>query len=51
MAKKGFTISGPIMGILAIIAGVLILFNWLSVTLVIGIYLIVFGILALMGSR
>ena len=40
--------SGPLIGILAIIAGVLILFNWLSLNLVIGIFLVVFGIISLM---
>lgn len=39
------------MGLLAIIAGVLILFNWLSLKLVVGIYLIIVGILALAGRR
>jgi uncharacterized membrane protein len=34
-------------GVLAIIAGILILFDWLSLSLVIGIFLIVFGILTL----
>ena len=41
-------IDNVLLGILAIIAGVLILFNLLSVSLVIGIYLIVFGIITLM---
>ncbi len=40
-------ISGTLLGILAIIAGVLILFGWLSLSLVIGIFLIVFGVLTL----
>jgi uncharacterized membrane protein HdeD (DUF308 family) len=40
-------IDNVVLGILAIIAGVLILFNLLSVSLVVGIYLIVFGILTL----
>ena len=39
--------SGTVIGIVAIIAGVLILFNWLSLSLIIGIFLIVFGILEL----
>ncbi len=42
------TISGTLAGILAIIAGILILFNLLSLNLIIGIFLIVFGILTLM---
>ena len=41
-------ISGTVLGILAIIAGVLILFDWLSLSLVVGVYLIVFGIITLM---
>ena len=52
MAKgSGVHISGTIIGILAIIAGVLILFNWLSLSLIIGIFLIVYGILELAGRR
>ena len=40
-------ISGTLLGILAIIAGALILFGWLSLSLVVGIFLIVFGIITL----
>ncbi len=40
-------ISGTLLGILAIIAGILILINWLSLSLVVGIFLIVFGVLTL----
>ena len=40
-------ISSTLLGILAIIAGVLILFDRLSLTLIIGIFLIAFGILTL----
>jgi uncharacterized membrane protein len=40
-------VDNVVLAILAIIAGILILFNWLSVSLVIGIYLIVYGILML----
>ena len=40
-------IDSAVMGILAIIAGVLILFGWLDIKLVIGVYLIVIGILGL----
>ena len=40
-------ISGTLAGILAIIAGILILFDRLSLSLVVGIFLIVFGILTL----
>ncbi len=40
--------SSPLPGILAIIAGILILFDWLSLTLTVGIFLIVFGVVTLM---
>jgi uncharacterized membrane protein HdeD (DUF308 family) len=40
-------VSGTLLGIIALIAGVLILFNWVSLSLVVGIFLIVFGILTL----
>ncbi len=43
--------SGTAVAILAIIAGILILFNWLPLQWVIGIFLIVWGILALMGKK
>ena len=43
--------SGLLIGILAIIAGVLILFRWLSLELVIGVFLIIYGILAIIGRR
>lgn len=39
--------DSALMGILAVIAGVLILFHWLDLTLVVGVYLIIFGILML----
>ena len=41
-------ISGTLVGILAIIAGALVLFEWVSLSLVIGIFLIVFGIITLL---
>jgi len=40
-------ISGTLMGVLAIVAGVLILFGRLSLSLIVGIFLVVFGILTL----
>ena len=40
-------IDNTLLGILAIVAGALILFDSLSVSLVIGVYLVVFGILTL----
>ncbi|MCK4721996.1 MAG: hypothetical protein KAT75_01770 [Dehalococcoidia bacterium] len=51
MAKKGISISGVAMGIIALIAGVLILFQWLPLYLVVGIFLIVWGILAILNRR
>jgi len=51
MAGKGFQLSGTIIAILAIIAGVLILFNWLPVQWVVGIFFIVWGVLELIGKR
>ena len=42
--------SGKAMAILAIIAGVIILFGWLSLQWVVEIFLIVWGILALIGK-
>ena len=44
-------LSGTVIAILAIIAGVIILFGWISLQLVIGIFLIVWGILALIGKK
>jgi uncharacterized membrane protein HdeD (DUF308 family) len=49
MAKKSITISGVVAGIIAVIAGVLILFNWLPLNIVVGIFLIVWGVLALIN--
>ncbi len=44
-------ISGTLQGILAIIAGVLILSGQLSLNLVAGVYLIVFGVLTLIRRQ
>lgn len=41
--------SGTLLGVIAIIAGVLVLFGWLSLSLVIGIFLIVYGIITISG--
>lgn len=49
MAKRSITISSMAAGIIAIIAGVLILFNWVPLNLVVGIFLIVWGVLALIN--
>ena len=40
-------IDSVFIGVLAVIAGILILAHWLSLELIVGIYLIVFGILTL----
>jgi hypothetical protein len=50
MAKKSITISGMVAGIIAIVAGVLILFNFLPLNIIVGIFLIVWGILALINK-
>ena len=51
MAKgSGFHISGPVMGLLAIVAGVLVIWGALPLQWVIGVYLIIVGILAFMGK-
>ena len=49
MAKKSITISGVAAGIIAIIAGVLILLNWLPLYLIVGVFLIVWGVLAVIN--
>lgn len=51
MAKKSITISGTAMAILAIIAGVLVLFWPSFIQWVVGIFLIVWGVLALIDRR
>ena len=50
MAKKSITISGVVAGIIAIVAGVLILFNWLPLYLIVGVFLIVWGVLAIINK-
>ncbi|MBN2462997.1 MAG: DUF3096 domain-containing protein [Dehalococcoidia bacterium] len=50
MAKKSITVSGVAAGIIAIVAGVLILLNWLPLYLVVGVFLIVWGILAVINK-
>ena len=51
MAKKSMSLSSLAMGIIAIVAGVLILFQWLPLYLIVGIFLIVWGILAVIDKR
>ena len=51
MAKgSGSTASSTVIGILAIVAGVLMLVGILPLYLVVGVFLIMFGILALIGK-
>jgi cytochrome c biogenesis protein CcdA len=50
MAQKSITISGVVAGIVAIVAGALILFNWLPLNIVVGVFLIVWGVLALINK-
>jgi len=49
MAKKTFTVSGTTMAILAIVAGILILIWPTFVQWILGIFLIVWGVLALIN--
>ena len=52
MAKgSGTKLSGPVIGILAIIAGALILIGIIPLYLVVGIFLIVYGIVAIVERR
>ena len=51
MAKNSVSISSLAMGIIAIIAGVLILFQWLPLYLIVGIFLIIWGILTVIDKR
>jgi len=50
MAKRSITISGMAMGILAIIAGILVLFWPHFIQWVVGIFLIVWGVLAIINK-
>jgi uncharacterized membrane protein HdeD (DUF308 family) len=49
MAKKSITISGVTMGILAIVAGILILIWPSFVQWILGVFLIVWGVLAIIN--
>jgi uncharacterized membrane protein HdeD (DUF308 family) len=50
VAKKSITISGTTMGVLAIVAGILILIWPSFVQWILGIFLIVWGVLALINK-
>ena len=43
--------NNTVIAIIAIIAGVIILFGWISLQWVVGVFLIVWGILALLGKK
>ena len=49
MAKKSISVSGTVAGIIAIVAGVLILFNWLPLYIIVGVFLIIWGVLAIIN--
>ncbi len=51
MAKRSVTLSGVAIGIIAIIAGVLVLIWPSFVQWIIGIFLIVWGVLAVIDRR
>ncbi len=51
MNTKSISVSGVAMGILAIIAGTLVLFWFEAARWVLGIFLIVWGVLAIMNKR
>ena len=51
MAKRSFSISSVAMAVLAIVAGILVIFAFSIARWIIGIFLIVWGVLALLGRR
>jgi hypothetical protein len=40
-----------VLGIIALVAGVIILFGWISLQWVVGIFLIIWGIFTLLGKK
>ncbi|MDD5312116.1 MAG: hypothetical protein PHO26_03640 [Dehalococcoidia bacterium] len=50
MAKTTITIGSVAMGIIAIIAGVLVIFQWYLAQYIIGIFLIVWGVLSIVNK-
>jgi len=48
MAKNSITLDNVALGIIAIVAGVLVIFMWNLAQYIIGIFLIVWGILSMM---
>jgi len=51
MAGNNMKIEGPILGIAAIVIGILLIWGHISLNLLIGIFLIVFGIITLTKRR
>ena len=51
MDTKSIPVSGVAMGILAIVAGILVLFWFEAARWVLGIFLIVWGVLAIINRR
>ena len=51
MAKKGISLSGVAMGVIAVVAGILVIFSWALAKWIIGIFLIVWGVLAIIDRR
>ena len=49
MAKRNITISSTVMAIIAIVAGILVLFWFDAARWILGIFLIVWGVLALIN--
>jgi uncharacterized membrane protein HdeD (DUF308 family) len=50
MAKTTITIGSVAMGIIAIIAGILVIFQWYLAQYIIGIFLIVWGVLSIVNK-
>lgn len=50
MAKRTITLSNVAMGVIAIIAGILVIFWWSIAQFVIGVFLIVWGILSIINK-
>jgi uncharacterized membrane protein HdeD (DUF308 family) len=51
MANKTFTLNSLAMGIIAIVAGVLVMWQWWIAQYIIGIFLIVWGILTIVNNK
>lgn len=50
MSKKTITISSMAMGIIAIVAGVMVIFWWHIAQFILGIFLIVWGVLSIINK-